>query len=121
MDGNRVYKGTIAYTNPEIIGYQPLQYGRGKVRSIPIRKDIYKKNAVLIEVGESKYVDLDDIKGNMDLLKKTIMNEVLTTNPDSKNDKYVKKESLRSYYAHKGEKTSVKQLKLNKKSSDLHH
>ena len=121
MDGDRIFKGTIAYTNPEIIGYQSLPYSKGKYSNIPIRKDIYKKNAVLIKVKENSYIDLDEINGNIDLFKKTLKKEVLTTDPNTKNDKYVKKESLRPYYAQKGEKTNVKQLKLNKKALDIRH
>lgn len=120
MNGDRIYKGTIAYTNPEIIGYQSLEYGRGKKRSIPIKKDVYKKNAVLIKVGEDKYIDLDEIEGNMDLIKQVLKKEVLTTNDNINEEKYIRKESLKPYYIDKGEKTSIKQLKLNKKASDLY-
>lgn len=121
MDGDRIFKGTIAYTNPETVGYQKLEYAKGKYTNVPIKKDIYKKNAVLIQVKENSYIELDEINGNIDLIKKTLKKEILTTDPNTKNDKYVKKESLRPYYAHKGERTNIKQLKLNKKALDIRH
>ncbi len=66
---------------------------------------IYKENAILIKVKEH-YIDIDDIKNNIDLIK----NKGYKTYYTHVGDKFVDPESLYRY-TYSNERLSIKKLK----------
>ena len=92
----------------------------------------YKKNAILLKVKNGGYVDIQNIKSNIDILKiyrdlllspngfyRTNNNLMISTRPTKENDLCVDVDSLKPYYIGHNPKeadiTSIKRLTKNNK------
>lgn len=102
MKEENVYIGDIL-----ICSKYPDRYSR-KLEEAKI--DIIKENAILIKI-ENKYVDLDSINNELDLLKSN--KNSLKTYYTYEGDKFVG--NLRNYYFSNKEKVTIKSLKKKRK------
>ena len=107
MNKSKIYVGTIKRC---LDSYSFDKFGDsrfvGDVNNPATKNDreiyakVYKHDAILLKTRHEKYVDIEDIKGFMDvvLLKIGRSHKLLKTKPTKSDELFVESRSLRPYY-----------------------
>jgi len=119
MNGNRVFIGNVKRSNSfDCLGgavYKTVINPLTQETEIIYEDELVCENVVLIKVFKNKFVDLDIINSNKDIVSNVLKNNLLSTTPSEYGEWYVDEESLRPFFSYENTYTNIPKLKLEKK------